>query len=70
MPAGVPRFMMFVINPVFFVQSSKEVLMIYAGDQQVRRIYLDVPHSENCRKSSEGRLRDRAQKESKPEAAE
>jgi hypothetical protein len=51
MPAGVPGFMMFVINPVFFVQSSKEVLMIYAGDQQVRRIYLDVPHSENPKPS-------------------
>ena len=43
--------MMFVINPVFFVQSPKEVLMIYSGDQQVRRIYLDMPHSENPKPS-------------------
>jgi hypothetical protein len=43
--------MMFVINPVFFVQSPKEVLMIYSGDEQVRRIYLDVPHSANPKPS-------------------
>jgi len=51
MPAGVPGFMMFVINPVFFVQSPKEVLMIYSGDQQIRRVHLDVPHSENPKPS-------------------
>jgi hypothetical protein len=46
MPAGVPGFMMFVVEPIFFVQSPKEVLMIFQGDMQVRHIYLDVPHSE------------------------
>jgi len=46
MPAGVPAFMLFpVVEPIFFVQSSKEVLMIFAGDAQIRHIYLDVPHS-------------------------
>jgi hypothetical protein len=44
-PAGVPGFILFGVQPVFFVQSPKEVLMIYSGDQQVRRVYLDVPHS-------------------------
>jgi hypothetical protein len=44
-PAGVPAFLLFVVEPVFFVQSAKEVLIIYSGDQQVRHIYLDVPHS-------------------------
>ena len=47
MPAGVPGFMMFVVEPIFLVQSPKEVLMIFEGDQQIRRIHLDVPHSEN-----------------------
>jgi hypothetical protein len=47
MPAGVPGFMMFVVEPIFFVQALKEVLMIFEGDQQIRRIHLDVPHSEN-----------------------
>jgi hypothetical protein len=45
MPAGTPAFMLFIVEPVFFVQSPKEVLMIYSGDQQVRHIYMDVPHS-------------------------
>jgi hypothetical protein len=45
MPAGMPAFMAFIVEPIFFVQSPKEVLIIYSGDQQVRRVYLDVPHS-------------------------
>jgi hypothetical protein len=45
MPAGVPAFMLFIVEPIFFVQSKNEVLMIYSGDQQVRHVYLDVPHS-------------------------
>jgi hypothetical protein len=44
-PAGVPAFMLFIVEPIFIVQAKTEVLMIYSGDQQVRRIYLDVPHS-------------------------
>jgi hypothetical protein len=38
-------------NPIFFVQTPKEVWMIYSGNQEVRRIYLDVPHSENPKPS-------------------
>ncbi len=52
MPAGVPGFMAYGgANPVYFVQTPKEVWMIFSGDQQVRRIYLDVPHSANPRPS-------------------
>ena len=52
MPAGVPGFMAFGgANPVYFVQTPKQVWMIYSGDQQVRRIYLDVPHSEHPKPS-------------------
>src|SRR5215470_2412308 len=47
MPAGVPAFVTYPVRPVYFIQSSRQVLMIYSGDAQVRRIYLDVPHSEN-----------------------
>jgi len=50
-PAGVPDFMMFVVNPVYFIQSPKMVLMIYEGDQQVRHVYLNVPHSRNPKPS-------------------
>jgi hypothetical protein len=47
MPAGVPGFMMAVVEPIHFVQTPKEVTMIFSGDAQVRHIYLDVPHSTN-----------------------
>jgi len=45
MPAGVPGFASFVVEPVFLVQSPKEVLLIYSGDQQVRRVWMNVAHS-------------------------
>ena len=46
MPAGVPLFNMFpVAEPLYFVQTPKRVSMIFAGDAQVRRVYMDVPHS-------------------------
>ena len=52
MPAGVPGFMAFGgLNPVYFLQTPKQVWMIYSGDAQVRRIYLDVPHSANPKPS-------------------
>jgi hypothetical protein len=50
-PAGVPGFMMFIIEPIFFVQSPDKVLMIHSGNEEVRRIYLDVPHSANPKPS-------------------
>jgi hypothetical protein len=39
--------MMFVEAPIYFIQSPKEVVMIYVGDEQVRRVYLNVSHAEN-----------------------
>ncbi len=51
MPAGVPGFMMFIVEPIFFVQTAKEVLMIHSGNEEVRRIYLDAPHSTNPKPS-------------------
>ena len=51
MPAGVPAFMTFQVRPVYFVQAPQQVVMIYSGDAQVRRIHLDVPHSENPKPS-------------------
>ena len=52
MPAGVPLFLMFpVAEPLYFIQTPKRVTMIFAGDAQVRRIYLDVPHSANPKPS-------------------
>jgi hypothetical protein len=42
---------MFIIEPIFFVQSPNKVLMIHSGNEEVRHIYLDVPHSENPKSS-------------------
>ena len=44
-PGGVPGFMVMGGGSLFFVQSPAEVVMIFDGDAQVRRIPLDVPHS-------------------------
>jgi hypothetical protein len=45
-PAGVPLFMGYGgPNPIVFLQTPREVWIIFMSDQQVRRIYLDVPHS-------------------------
>ena len=38
-------------TPVYFIQMPKQVWMIFSGDHQVRRVYLDVPHSENPKPS-------------------
>jgi hypothetical protein len=52
LPAGVPAFMAYGgDNPVFFIQTAKQVWMNYSGDQQIRRIYMDVPHSMNPKPS-------------------
>jgi len=50
-PAGVPGFHLYGFQPLYFVQTPKEVLMIYSNDQQVRHVYLDVPHSANPKPS-------------------
>jgi hypothetical protein len=52
MPAGVPAFMGFaVVEPIHFMQTPKQVTMIFSGDAQVRHVYLDVPHSSNPKPS-------------------
>jgi hypothetical protein len=51
MPAGVPGFHLYGFQPMYFVQGPKEVLMIYSNDQQVRHVYLDVPHAANVKPS-------------------
>jgi hypothetical protein len=51
MPAGVPGFHLYGFQPLYFVQTPKEVIMIYSNDQQVRHVYLDVPHSANPKPS-------------------
>ena len=51
-PAGVPGFDVFSrLRPVYFLQTPKEITIINEGDQQSRRVYLGVPHSENPKPS-------------------
>src|SRR3954471_22862285 len=52
MPAGVPGFLNYGgPHPYYMIQTPKQVLIVFSGDQQVRRIYLDVPHSANPKPS-------------------
>jgi hypothetical protein len=51
-PAGVPDFDIFSrLRPVYFLQTPKQVTIINEGDQQSRRVYLNVPHSRNLKPS-------------------
>ena len=50
LPAGVPVFDL-LPGPHFVVQAAKEVIFLEEQGQQVRHIYLDVPHSANVRPS-------------------
>jgi hypothetical protein len=45
-PAGVPGFVVYTLaEPYYFLQTAKQVTIVDQGGPEVRRIYLDVPHS-------------------------
>ncbi len=46
-PGGVPGLLLYPGEPVFFIQTPKEVWILDQRDSQVRRIYMNVPHSKN-----------------------
>jgi hypothetical protein len=46
-PGGVPGQLLFVAEPVFFIQTPQEVWIVWQRNQWVRRIYLNREHSEN-----------------------
>src|SRR5579871_2791269 len=48
-PGGVPGLLLFPGEPVVFAQTPKEVWILYQRDAQVRRVYMNVPHSEHPR---------------------
>ena len=50
-PVGTPGFLLYAVQPVYFVQGPKEVLIIWQADHQVRHVYLNVPHSANPKPS-------------------
>jgi len=50
-PHGVPGFLLYPVHPIFFIQGPKQVVMVWGQDHQMRRVYLDVPHSANPKPS-------------------
>jgi hypothetical protein len=51
-PSGVPAIDIYERDrPIYFIQTPKEVFIVTEHDQQVRHIYLNVPHSENPKPS-------------------
>ncbi len=50
-PVGVPAFSLLPSTGVRFLQTQKQVTLIWPQDHQVRRVYLDVPHSANPKPS-------------------
>ena len=49
MAAGVPDFMLFIVEPVYFIQTPKEVLIIYTGNNETRHIHMNAEHDRNAR---------------------
>jgi hypothetical protein len=48
-PLGVPGFVLYPAQPVYIVQTPKEVLMTWQADHMVRRIFLTDKHSETVK---------------------
>ncbi len=51
-PTGVPGYSVYTrVEPLYFVQSPKEVTLVIELDQQTRHIYMNVPHSKKPKPS-------------------
>jgi hypothetical protein len=48
---GVPAFLLTPAQPMFFIQTPQQVSIIAQHDNDVRRVYLNVPHSANVKPS-------------------
>jgi hypothetical protein len=46
---GVPGFLLHPAQPIYFIQTPKEVLLIWPPNSEVRRIYLTDKHSGNLK---------------------
>jgi hypothetical protein len=50
--SGVPTFAQLGgAIPLYFVQTPKEVWLLFMGDHQIRRVYMNVPHTKNPKPS-------------------
>ena len=45
------RFLLYAVQPIYFIQTPKKVLMTSQFDHMTRRVFLNVPHSENVKPS-------------------
>jgi hypothetical protein len=50
-PIGVPGFLLYPVTPVYFLQTPKEVVMIWEEDHMARHVYLTDRHSPNPKPS-------------------
>ena len=53
-PMGVPAFLLRPAEPTYFIQTAKQVVMVSQENLETRRIYLNVPHSEQVKLSWHG----------------
>jgi len=53
-PNGVPVYLLYPVQPLFFVQTAKEIVMMTQFDHMVRHVYLNVPHSAKAAPSWHG----------------
>jgi len=44
-PMGVPGFLLYVVAPIYILQTPRMVYLITTNDHMVRHVYLNVPHS-------------------------
>jgi hypothetical protein len=50
-PVGMPGFLLLPATPVYFLQTAKDVRMIWMQDRQIRRVRLDAQHPANVQPS-------------------
>jgi hypothetical protein len=51
-PSGVPAWVVYTLaEPIIMLQTAKQVTMINFGSPEVRRVFLDVPHSAEVKPS-------------------
>jgi len=50
-PGGVPGQLLFPAEPFYFIQTPKEVWMVWQRDHMVRRVYMTDKHSPNVKPS-------------------
>jgi hypothetical protein len=50
-PIGVPAFLLYPVFPVYFLQTPKEVVLVWEEDHMVRHVYLTDKHSPTVKPS-------------------